>query len=122
MTYSRFCEHYNIDSSSQTAKDMWRQYQVTQRGAKRMSLEEKLQKGYEEYLKLPKATHDNWKDVELYKNHWFSSAGRSLTPPHPQEYYTFTQFTYYCGKKQDLYDRFIAPYDEKLPEAFFLLT
>ena len=68
--------------------------------------EEKLQSGYEEYLKLPKGTRNSRID-DIYSNHWYIMTGRSIISPHPHRHYTFIEFAYWCGKDETLYKRFI---------------
>ncbi len=73
--------------------------------------EEKLQSGYEEYLKLPKFTRElkilNRVNDDIYSNHWCIITGRSIISPHPHRHYTFIEFVYWCGKNEKLYNKFI---------------
>jgi hypothetical protein len=70
--------------------------------------EEKLRLGYEEYLKLPKAECSGVnRESELYTNRWYIMMGRSIVDPHPHRHYTFLEFVYWCGKDENLYDRFL---------------
>jgi len=70
--------------------------------------EEKLKKGYEEYLKLPKAEINGVnKKAEIYVNNWCVLTGRSMVYPHPHRHYTFLEFVFHCGKSDSLYNRFI---------------
>lgn len=66
--------------------------------------EEKLKLGYEEYLKLPKS---GFSETELYANGWYIMTGMSIIHPHPHRHYTFLEFVYWCGKDENLYNRFI---------------
>jgi hypothetical protein len=71
-------------------------------------LEESLKNGYDEYLKLPTAKLDGVnRHAELYENKWCILKGRSFAYPHPHRHYTFLEFVYMCGKKEDLHKRFI---------------
>lgn len=79
-----------------------------------MNFEENLQKGYDEYLKLPQATMSGEnRNAELYTKQWCCIIGRSFAHPHPHRHFTFLEFVYYCGKNQELYDRFIEPLNIK---------
>ncbi len=69
------------------------------------TLEEKIKIGYEEYLKLPLSTIRE--HTELYNNQWCIRSGRGVVGPDPHRYYTFIEFTFYCGKKENLFERFI---------------
>jgi hypothetical protein len=70
--------------------------------------EEKLKLGYEEYLKLPKAECSGVnRETELYTNRWYIMMGRSIVHPHPHRHYTFLEFVYWCGKDENLYNRFL---------------
>lgn len=70
--------------------------------------EEKLKRGYEEYLKLPKAECSGAnREAELYTNRWYIMMGRSIVHPHPHRHYTFLEFVYWCGKDEALYNRFL---------------
>jgi hypothetical protein len=71
------------------------------------NLEEKMQKGYEEYLSLPLASIMDFLINEIYINNWFIQTGLSFVPPHPGRHYTFIEFVYFCGKNQNLQKRFI---------------
>ena len=75
-----------------------------------MNFEEKFRKGYEEYLKLPEAScgGENY-HAELYTHNWCVRTGVACMHPHPHRYYDFLEFVFWCGRKQNLYDRFIKP-------------
>lgn len=79
-----------------------------------MNFEEKLQIGYKEYLKLPKAESSGInRNTELYSNNWCKFEGRACIHPHPHRHYTFLEFIFYCGNNEDLYERFIQPLNRK---------
>lgn len=79
-----------------------------------MSFEEKLQIGYHEYLKLPKAEVSGInRNTELYSNNWCKIEGRACIHPHPHRHYTFLEFVFYCGNNEKLYERFIQPLNLK---------
>lgn len=75
-----------------------------------MSFEDKFKIGYEEYLKLPKATISGEnRNAELYSKQWCYFTGRSFVHPNPHRHYTFIEFVYFCGKNEELSQRFIQP-------------
>lgn len=79
-----------------------------------MNFEEKLKTGYQEYLKLPKATCSGKNsNAELYSKNWCKIEGRVCIHPHPHRYYTFLEFVFYCGRDEELYERFIQPLNLK---------
>jgi len=69
--------------------------------------EERLKSGYQEYLKLPKATVSNVHESELYQNGWCVKTGLGVVDPDPHKYYTFLEFVFHCGKNEKLFNRFI---------------
>jgi hypothetical protein len=70
--------------------------------------EEKFKKGYDEYLKLPKAECSGINyDAVLYSNNWCVNIGRSIIHPNPHRHYTFLEFIFWCGKDETLYNEFI---------------
>lgn len=69
--------------------------------------EEKFKKGYEEYLKLPKAGLRDSNENELYKNHWCLITGLGVVSPNPHRHYSFLEFVFHCGRKIELFNRFI---------------
>lgn len=69
-------------------------------------LEEKLVNGYEEYLKQPLAELGDNNSSELYNNNWVIIEGLSIVYPHPHRYCNFTEFVFFCGKKEELFNRF----------------
>ncbi len=71
------------------------------------SLDDKFQIGYEEYLKLPKATFMDLMINEMFLNGWYIQTGFSFIPPCPHRYYTLLEFVFQCGKNENLYKRFI---------------
>lgn len=74
----------------------------------RLSFDERVKIGYEEYLLLPEATCSGPdRDAELYKNGWCITTGLACIHPHPHRHYSLIEFAYWCGKKEDLYNRFI---------------
>ena len=64
--------------------------------------EERLKRGYQEYLKLPKATVSNFHESELYQNYWYVKTGLGV-----HRHYTFLEFVFKCGKGEDLFNKFI---------------
>jgi len=73
-----------------------------------MEFEDKFKIGYNEYLKLPNAECSGVnRNAEMYTKHWCYFTGRSFIHPHPNRYYTFLEFIYWCGKNEELYERFI---------------
>jgi hypothetical protein len=73
-----------------------------------MSFEEKIDLGYLEYLKLPKATVTN-KNNTIYEKGWYIQTGCAIVSPHPHRHYTKIEFAYWCGKDATLYNQFIEP-------------
>ena len=71
------------------------------------AFDDKLNAGYEEYLKLPTATITTT-EVELYAKGWYVMTGMSIVAPNPHRHYTLLEFVYNCGKNSELYDRFVA--------------
>ena len=75
-----------------------------------MTFEEKFKVGYDEYLKMPKATiNGEHRYAEMYVKKWCILTGRSMIHPHPHRYYTLMEFVFYCGRDEQLYNKFIAP-------------
>lgn len=75
-----------------------------------MNFEDKFKIGYEEYLKLPKATMSGEnRHADLYSKQWCYFTGRACIHPNPHRHYTFLEFIYWCGKNEELYERFIKP-------------
>ena len=66
----------------------------------------KLKLAYDEYLTLPKFER-GVKQENVYDKNWCVCTGRSIVAPHPHRYYTLLEFVYWCGKKEELYNRFL---------------
>ena len=69
--------------------------------------EDKLEKGYGEYVKLPLAGVTDFQGNEIFKNKWCVIIGRGVVDPNPHRHYTFLEFVFWCGKNENLYNRFI---------------
>jgi hypothetical protein len=74
---------------------------------KKLSFEDRLKIGYQEYLKLPLAEITTYNENELYKNGWYTRIGLGVVSPDPHKHYSFLVFVFECGRKESLYERFI---------------
>lgn len=68
-------------------------------------LEKNLEKGYQEYLLLPKYSRTS-KVENIYDKEWCVYLGLACIAPHPHRHYTFVEFAFFCGKNKDLFERF----------------
>jgi hypothetical protein len=68
-------------------------------------LDNKIKKGYEEYLRMSLATLSE--ESELYSKQWCVLTGLSCVSPHPHRHYTLTEFAFKCCANEEMYKRFI---------------
>lgn len=61
-----------------------------------------MERKFEAYSELPLDTQIN-SDFELNKKDWFIQIGSS---PESVRKYNFVEFVFFCGKNQELFDRF----------------
>ena len=69
--------------------------------------DQNVEQAYAKYLEMPKFDRSNIRQENIYDLGWCVHTGLACFPPHPHRHYTLVEFAYNCGKKEEMYDRFI---------------